>query len=688
MALGTSQTQAGGVRIDRRTDLREYDARLRLVAVLFLIPLLLLVGRLWYLQILNGGRYREAAIDNSVDEREVTAYRGFIYDRDGRVLAENRPTYDVYLTPLVFGRHPDAIDRLSRHLSLSDEEVASIRQAVDDGVTRDIRVRRDVTRDQVAAIETDHLALPGVFVRAVPHRHYPYDDLLAHLIGYMGEVTSGRIADLEEYGYREGDYEGHVGLERALEPILRGQNGLDRYVINARGQIQTGEIAEILLGHYQSVPAIPGRGVTLTIDAELQEIMQEAIRDYTTGAIVAIDPRDGSILGLLSKPSFNPNAWTGRLSPEEFREARDDEDTPLYDRAIHAYFPGSTFKIVTAAAALEEGLIGPDDTLHCDGEYRYGNRVFHCNRRHGHGDITLAEALQQSCNVYFYKLGERLGIERLVQYGRLFGFGEQPGSGLPNESRGIVPTREWLEEHSPEGFQYGQVLNVSVGQGDTRASPLQMAMAYGAIANGGTLFYPRLIDHISADHGEPIFEYPSRVRRELPLRPEHLHEILLGLTLAVNGPGGTAYESRLDYMIVAGKTGTAEGTQVDRADTNDGSDGRSRTSAWFAGFAPAEDPQIVVVVFLEHGGGGGRDAAPVGIEVMDRYFREVLGDEFDPSTVVASENPRQLEGLLRLQRPGRESETLHISDWAAPTGLGTYQDEPVDELIRRWREQR
>jgi penicillin-binding protein 2 len=682
-----------GVRLQARTDLREYDSRLRVVVVLFTVPILLLVGRLAYLQILQGDRYYQASLENTTRQRVIPAVRGQIYDSRGRLLAENRPSFDAYVTPELFVLGgSEALDLLRSTLSLSDEEVSQITEAIERGEDRDIRVGRDLTWAQVAQLETIHLQLPGVFIEALPHRHYPHDDLVVHLIGYMGEVQPDDLPELEALGYREGDHVGLVGLEQALEPVLKGQNGFERYVVDARGRIRDDAISDWMLGSYQRVEPIPGRNVALTIDVELQQIVREAMRDYATGAVVAVDPRDGSILAMLSKPTFNPNAWTGRLSDEEFEAARNDPDTPLYDRAIHAYFPGSTFKIVTAAAALAEGLIGPNDTLHCDGQYTYGNRVFHCNRRHGHGDIHLAEALQQSCNVFFYKLGERLGIERLVEYGHIFGFGEYPGSGLPNESPGLVPTFEWLEDNSPEGFQYGQVLNVSVGQGDTRTSPLQMAMAYTAIANGGTLFYPRLVDRIESHEGEILFQYPSRVRRELPFREDHMGEIVVGLTAAVNAAGGTVYDSRLDYMIVAGKTGTAQGTEIDSNQEEEEEEGNipeeERTSAWFAGFAPAEDPQIVVAVFLEHGGSGGRNAAPVGLEIIDRYFREVLDYDVEITTAIARGNTDELEGLMRLNRPGHESDTFRSSDWAEPYIFGYYPDRPTYRLIRQWREQR
>ncbi|MBN1945431.1 MAG: penicillin-binding protein 2 [Bradymonadales bacterium] len=687
MGKGAREHQGVGVRLEARTDLREYDTRLRVLVILFFIPLLILLGRLAYLQIIQGQYYRQASIQNTVRRHTIPAYRGTIFDARGRVIAENRPSYDVYLSPDLFSQDPEALSLLQSRLALSEQAMQRIEQATTSGQRAELRVRRDITRDQVAELEADRLNLPGLRIQPTPHRHYPYHDLAVHILGYMGEVPSHQLQDLSRYGYREGDYIGFLGIEEAFEPILRGHDGIERYVVDVHGQVQTHEFAQTLLSGFQHVEPTPGRNVVLTIDMELQQILADAMRNYPTGAIVAVDPRDGSVLAMLSKPGYNPNAWTGRLSEEEFERYRNDENTPLFDRAIHAYFPGSTFKIVTAIAALEEGLIGPNDTLRCDGHYTYGNHRFGCSRQHGHGEIHLAEALQQSCNVFFYKLGERLGMERLAEYAVALGFGERPGSGLPNEAPGLVPTREWLEQNSPEGFQYGQVLNVSVGQGDTRVSPLQLTMAYAAIANGGTLFYPRLIDRITNAEGDILFQYPTRSRRELPFQQEYLGEIVVGLTAAVNAVGGTAYESRLDYLIVAGKTGTAQGTQVDHT-ADEEIPTRERTSAWFAGFAPAQDPQIVVVVFLEHGGSGGRDATPVGVEIIDRYFREILDYDTEIQAALARGNTRELEGLMRLNRPGSQSDSVRWSNWAEPYVFGHFPDRPINRLIRQWNNQR
>lgn len=684
VVAGLRDPQTVGVRLETRTDLREYDSRLRYMVVLFLIPLLVLLGRLWYLQIASGEEYREVAEENTVDQTRLPAFRGSIFDSRGRLLAENRPSYDIYLTPALFGQDPESLELLRRHLALTDREVERIVEAIETHDVRDVRVRRDVPYDLMAALETDRLSLPGLYIRPIPHRHYPYDSLVVHLLGYMGEVPPHLLDEYETYGYREGDYFGLVGLEQAFEPLLRGQAGLERFVVDAGGRVREDEIAHSLLGDYSHVAPVPGRNLVLTIDVELQEIVLEAMRDYATGAVVAVDPRDGSILAMVSKPDYNPNAWTGRLSDEEFYTANNDPDTPLFDRSIHAYFPGSTFKIVTAAAALEEGIIGLNDTLHCDGEYTYGNRDFHCND--SHGDITLAQAISESCNVFFFKLGERLGIDNLVRYGHYFGFGEHPGSGLPNEAAGLVPTREWLEENSPEGFQWGQVLNVSVGQGDTRVSPLQMAMAYSSIANGGTLFYPRLVDRIESADGDILFQYPTRVHRDLPITERNLGEIVVGLVGAVNSRGGTVFESRLDYLLLAGKTGTAEGMEGDELDEDGNVIREEETSAWFIGFAPAHDPQIVVAVFLEHGGSGGRNAGPVGAEIVDRYFREILDYDVEINTAIARGDIEELQGLMRLNRPGHEMDTYDADNWAEPYLFGHYADRPVSRIVRRWRD--
>ena len=424
---------------------------------------------------------------------------------------------------------------------------------------------------------------------------------------------------------------------------------------------------------------MPGRSVELTIDIELQAIMEEAMADALSGGVVAIDPRDGAILGMYSKPGFNPNAWSGRLSEAEKRMSDNDPFHPMLDKTVQSWFPASTYKVITAIAGLEEGVVTEETEIDSPGYLDYGNRRFHCWNRHGHGELDLAGALAHSCDVYFYQVGLQLGIDTLAQYAFEFGFGERPGIGFNGEAPGVVPTREWHEEHSPGGFQYGFTVNTSVGQGDTRVSPLQLALAYAALGNGGTLFYPRVVDRIVTAEGDAVFQYPARVRRQLTFTPEHLATVVRGLDMVVNDEEGTAYEQRLPYMDVAGKTGTAQVRSLESVRLRDGQVIHwDRDHAWFVAFAPYENPRFVVAVFLEHGGQGSSAAAPVAMRVIDRYFREVLGWNDAIDQAMHTRDRSVLDALIRDERSGvpgvdqlrarADSVPLDLPEDPAPTG--------------------
>jgi penicillin-binding protein 2 len=609
-----------------RSDLREFDGRLRLLAILFAIPMCVLGYRLYQLQIVQGAAYYQLANENFVREVELAPERGRIVDAQGRVLAENRPSYDVYASPQVLASRPEAFELALSVLNVSEESGETLRQRILARGVRDIVLRRDISRDQVAQLETRNTELPGVYVVVSQRRHYPYDALAAHLLGYMNEVTARELDAWEDLGYHPGDYVGRSGLERAFEPILRGAPGLDRQVIDVSGNVQNEHVNRQLLGDYRHVDPVPGKNLVLTVDMELQAIMEEAAGDALSGGVVALDPRDGTILGMFSKPGFNPNAWSGRLSEQEKRQSDNNPFHPMLDKTVLSWFPASTYKFITAIAGLEEGQITDETTIECPGYFDYGNRRFHCWNRYGHGELNLREAMAVSCDVFFYQVGLELGIDTLASYAYEFGFGERPGLGLNGESAGVVPTRAWHEENSPGGFQYGFTVNTSVGQGDTRTSPLQLALAYGAIANGGTLYYPRLVDRITTWDDSIVFEYPGRVRRELRVSDEHLADVVSGLRAVVHDEIGTAHATELPWMNVAGKTGTA---QVRSLGTERLQDGEvihwDRDHAWFVAFAPIEEPQFVVAVFLEHGGQGSTAAAPVAMRIVDRYFREVLG---------------------------------------------------------------
>ena len=602
--------------------LSRYEGRYRWFIAIFLIAFAGLIARLWYLQVAKGDEFYRASTENIVREIELDPPRGRIFDRNGVALASNRTSYDVVISPHILREHDvdRALGLLERYLNLTDDRLESLRAEIENE-NKEITVRNDVTRQQVASLETDKMRLPGVDIRVESKRYYPLNSVLAHAIGFMGEIGRDELDILEKYGYRRGDFIGRMGLERAFESILRGSPGLKREVVNARGIPQGETETRLLLGNYRRLDPIPGRDLVLTIDAELQLIIAEAMESYPSGAVVAVDPRDGSVLGLYSKPSFNPNSWSGRLS--ELEKMRNDNDPfkPMLDKTVQAYFPGSIFKIVGSFASLDQKIVEADDEKSCPGFYTFGGRKFRCWKWGGHGDVDLREAIQHSCDVYFYKMADKLGIDRIAEYAFKFGFGEKTGIPHNNESRGRVPTKEWHRKHSPNGYQHGFALNTILGQGDTLVTPLQAALAYAAVANGGTVYYPRIVSEIRNGDGKALFEFPPRVRKRMGIDESQLEVIRDGLWRAVNMEGGTAYRSKLDDIEISGKTGTAQVHSIGRVRIpNRDKLFQLRDHAWFASYAPSDSPEIAVVVFLEHAGHGGREAAPVAAEIIEKYF--------------------------------------------------------------------
>ena len=631
-----TKTNAGGT--EAKSEPRDYVASFRGFVAFISVVFVLLLCRFWYLQVIEGDHYKQLAFNNFIKRRVIPAERGQIFDVKMRPVATNHPSYDVTLTPAFFTSSDETpeslherIGMLATFLSMTDEERDKLEKRVSSVKRADrfapIPVKQGITRDQLAKVETNSLTLHGVDIVATSRRYYPFNELGAHTIGYVNQINDTELKALQMYGYRLGDVTGRMGLERSLEPILRGANGLSASVVNAKGIPQTDRDSIALMRDWKDVEPISGKNVILTIDMDVQEILKTALRDYPSGSIVAVEPSSGRILGIASTPSFNPNSWSGRLSRDELTEAEANPYKPMLDKSLLSFFPGSIYKVVTAAAALEEGLMLPQDTLNCPGYYEYGKqrRRFHCWKHSGHGAVSITEALASSCDVYFYKVGEKLGIDTLADYARMFGLGERSGIGINNESPGTVPTREWHNKRSREGFQGGFTLSTSIGQGDVRVTPLQMAMLYATIANGGTLYYPQLIDRIETADGHPVFTYPNRVHGKLPFRPETLQTIRQGLDMVVNSEMGTAYAFRLSNLSVAGKTGSAQ--VISKRVSSASVEFKYRDHAWFAAFAPIENPQIAIAVFLEHGGSGSANAGPVAMNVLDRYFREIVNQK-------------------------------------------------------------
>jgi penicillin-binding protein 2 len=485
-------------------------------------------------------------------------------------------------------------------------------------------VLEDVGRDRRGLVAQARLELgPGVEVRDEPYRDYPFGALAAHLIGYMNQPSSKELVELEEHGYDPSEFIGRYGIEKEWEPFLHGRRGIERFITNAKGErVDDPSKEDLILGPKFEAP-VPGHDVVLNIDLTLQRLAEKAVRGQAAAAAAVVEVDTGRILALVSTPSFDPNVMTGHLTRAEDDRMKADPRHPYVDKTVQQHYsPGSTYKIVVAGAALEDGLASQHERLGCQRQYKVARRIFHCLGQHG--VIDMLEAIQKSCNIYFWKLSERVGIDRMAEVARDFGFGAPTGLGLNSEVAGRVPTKAYHQKNG--GFQVGNTLNTATGQGDDAVTVLQLLMAYAAIANGGRLYAPQLVRKVVAASGEVVAEYQPVERRRIALSATTLDVLRQGMWRVVNAPGGTAYQGGRSRLIeIAGKTGTAQVRSVrqSEAEKSSGDWQPTRAHAWFAGWAPAFEPEIAVVVLVEHGGHGGAVAAPIARTIIEGYFTEL-----------------------------------------------------------------
>ena len=614
-------------------ELPEIRHRTRYLSALIAMLFLGLAARLFYLQIVEGDSYYRMTADSIVRTVVLPAVRGQIRDHRGRVLATMVPSYDVQVLPSQLTH--EAYLHLRELLGPDVEGVPTweaISEEAQKGKDRTMVAAEDVKRDVMAQLETA-LDKPGIKVVAVRRRHYPFGTLASHALGYMNEVTADELRTRKDEGYRSGDYVGRTGIERQWEPYLRGQKGFERVVLSRRGLRRTDvRISDLLDGPINQTP-VPGNNLVLTLDIDLQRIVERALRGSRAAAAVFLDVETGRILALASKPSFDPNLMSRGLSPEAISRILSDRLRPFRDKALaDTYNPGSTFKVITASTALEEKLITLEDKVRCAGYIQVGRRRFRCSKVHK--VVNLHDAIVQSCNVFFYDLGARPGMmNRMAKFANELGLGAPSGLGLNNEQAGFVPTEEWhrtqaTADGKSEGFVIGHALNTAIGEGAVRVTVLQMALAYAAIANGGKLWLPQIVERVESPDGKVVEEFPPRVRRDVAVSAESLAIIRSGLCGVVADPKGTAYRARSHRVEVAGKTGTAQVYRGGRIGKDDPPLPYERVDhAWFAGYAPAAKPRIAFAVLVEHGGHGGSVAAPVAMEIIDNYFESVVPPE-------------------------------------------------------------
>lgn len=586
----------------------------RRLGIAFAISVLVFVGlvsRLWHLQVRDGEYHRSLSENNRIRLHRVNATRGLVFDRRSRVLVENRPSFDVVIVPEDAREPQRVITRLAAFLGGDPQEPAeALQNARQRPAFESVVLLRDVGWDALSTVETRQVELPGVSLKVEPRRSYLYGELAAHLLGYVGEVSERELRERE--GYRMRDTIGKSGLEKQWEPLLRGETGGRQIEVDAFGR----ELRVL-----REVEEVPGANLHLTIDIGLQQAAAEAL-DGVEGAVVALDPKTGAVRAMVSRPTFDPNLFAAGISTKAWRELSENPLHPLQNRAIRGeYPPGSTFKIVVAAAALEEGIVTPFTPIHCGGSYRYGNRDFRCWKKGGHGWVNLHRALVQSCDVYFYQVGQRLGVDAIAEYSRRFGLGKPTGSGLEGEKGGIIPDRDWKRRRFGEPWYPGETLSVAIGQGYVTTTPLQMAGVIATIAGGGIRFPPYFVERVEVpDHEDPVV--PREDPEPLGLRSSTIVQIRNALRDVVESPRGTGRRAQVEGIEVGGKTGTSQTVRLRERDLPPEKVPRKyRDHAWFVAFAPVEDPEIAVAVVVEHaGGGGGRIAAPIAQKVLAHYF--------------------------------------------------------------------
>jgi penicillin-binding protein 2 len=585
---------------------RDRDQRFAAFATLALAGFTLVALGLVRLQIAEYEHYRQLSEVNRVRLEVLRAPRGAIYDRNGQLLADSYPSFNIVFRPAPAEStararavvHSTWLRRVSELVEADTSVVrALVRLANRSG--QSAVLRRNATPAVLAAVEENRGELPGLEVVIEPLRRYPHGALAAHLLGYAGEINDEELVDREESGYRSGDLIGRTGVERSCEEILRGRDGAEFVVVNAMGK-RVATLTEV-----PPRPPVPGRDLTLTVDLAVQRALEDAMAGVSKGAAVAIDPRDGGILGMVSRPLYDPNEFSRGLTRDRWQELSSGGSNPLLNRAIQGiYPPGSTFKIVTMIAALRYGVATPETRLQpCYGSYTFGGRSFGCWKPSGHGVLDFVEALQHSCDVYFYQLGPRIGLPRLEATARSLGLGGRTGIDLPQEGSGLIPSQAWYDRRWGAGhMRKGVLLNLAIGQGEILVTPLQLALLAAEAGIGGRALRPHVVNRVG---GEPARDAEHPLQSGVSATEETWDALHRGLRLVVDAGTGTA--ARVPGLAVAGKTGTAQNPH-------------GKDHALFVCYAPADAPTIAMAFVIENTGHGGTFAAPLAAQVLRRLF--------------------------------------------------------------------
>lgn len=607
----------------------DIEDRFKYATIVVAVFLLIVISRLFYLQIIKGRFYHFFSTENSIKEIKFSAPRGMIFDRRGQLLVENRPSFNVVIIPQYVTNPTNTFETLGKLLGMTQSELdVAWSKSKTQSPYQPLLVKSDATKDEVSRIlarknpwaeDASQDELRGVDVDVSFKRIYPDGNIASHLLGYVREIDNEKLKTFREKypgRYRVGDLIGVSGLEEQWDLLLRGIDGFDQRIVNAVGR----EVNyEGIASQLEKRDALAGVNLKLTIDRDLQKVARDSFGEKK-GAAVVVDVNTGALLVLYSAPSFDPNKLAGADATKYWQELSADKGKAMLNRAISGgYPPGSTYKVVNAVASLAAGVIEPNETLNCGGALVYGGRPYHCWRKGGHGAISLHRAIASSCDVYFYMTGLRLGVDRLAAYANMFGLGRLTNVPLTGERSGLIPTSQWKLKRFDVPWQEGETLSISVGQGYDVATPIQNAFMVAMIANGGRQLQPHFVAEATDINGKEVYKWsePSGLVT-IPVDKEILETVRRAMVDTVASPEGTAHAQFTRKMTMGGKTGTAQTIQLDSGVKCSGE--KCRDHAWFIAFAPADKPQIAAAVIVENGGFGASAAAPIVGNLVDKYY--------------------------------------------------------------------
>jgi penicillin-binding protein 2 len=605
--------------------------RVSFIAYVIVAALLVLVFGFWNAQIVQSSYYQLRAEQNRIREIPLPAPRGRIYDRYHRILADNRPSYNIIL---IRENSPHSVEQtaamVAPGLGMATEDLLDrINRKRREPKFRPIILKDDVSVGDIAFVRAHRYELPEITVEFQPRRRYLDNEVAAHAMGYVGEVTESELATDEFVNYKSGDQVGKAGLEREYNNVLVGKDGFKRVVVNSFGR-EMGKLAE--------EPAVAGNDLVTTIDLDLQNAAEDCFAGLREdcklagdhmGALVALDPRTGEVLAFVSKPAYDPNLFATRISAADYRTLMEDPRKPMLDRAIQSRFaPGSVFKVFEAAAGLESGMLNPLRSFFCGGSATFYGHSFACDKHHG--TLDLHDAITHSCDVYFYNVGNELGIDRISTYGKMMGFGRKTGIDLPNEDSGLIPSQEWKLRVLKAKWYAGETISVAIGQGYTGVTPLQAAWAMGGLTTGGRLKQPHLVNPQELKK----LEFPANevLEEDYPIQESTVDFVTKAMWGVVNEAGGTGHNAKVDGFEVGGKTGTA---QVVGGKDAGKTKKEFKENAWFVGFAPYRNPEIVVAALIQNGGWGAEAAAPVAHAVLETYYKKKTGQFENKNATIA-----------------------------------------------------